>query len=129
MKHYIILTLFLALLTAGCSNRILIKGTVTYEDDGSPVRHGIIHFDSDKGSYSSTFTNGNYKTGGEKKVQGIPPGQYTVWLSNVHDSTEEGGIVRRVSSEFCSRKNSPFAFEVKKGGPKRFDLKVTKPAE
>ncbi|MDR3181353.1 MAG: hypothetical protein LBT89_00275 [Planctomycetaceae bacterium] len=129
MKHFIAITLLLALFAAGCSDRILIKGTVSYEDDGLPVKHGIIHFDSAVGSFSSTFTNGNYKTGGEKKVQGIPPGQYTVWLSNVHDSTEEGGIVRRVSSEFCSRNSSPLTFEVKKGGPRRFDLKVTKPPE
>jgi hypothetical protein len=82
-----LLTLFfpalLLLCLCGFGNGIKISGTVTYEEDGSPVEHGFVNFSGVTGCFSGMIKNGTYVTGGQKAVQGIPAGQYKVWFSGV----------------------------------------------
>ena len=131
MKHLIYLIFLCAVV--GCSQGTLITGTVHF-DDGTPVTKGSVVFDSAKESFFGTISSeGNYTTGRNKEKQGIPDGNYTVWLSetekieNKRDDkglTIGGSITQLVAPEFRSPSKSPLRFEVKKGVTKTFDIVV-----
>jgi hypothetical protein len=142
MKHIILLLSFVVLCFAGCSDHILITGTVTYED-GSPVKSGIINFDPGTAKiYSGSIKDGKYSTGGQKTVQPIPPGTYKIWIMAFDavplqkekkdkdgKSTDEWRSVPLVPGEYASPDTTPLSFEVKSGGPKTFDIVISKPVE
>jgi len=118
-------------LISGCGNDILISGKVTFEDDASPIEHGTIHFQSENAVYTGTIKNGTYKTGGVKAVQAIPPNTYKIWFSNVahielnNPGTADDDVVTPLlAEEYGSVKTTPVAFEVKRGGPKTFDIQL-----
>jgi hypothetical protein len=126
----------IVLCSYGCGNGIKISGTVTYEEDGSPVEHGLINFSSATGCFTGIIKNGKYVTGGEKAVQGIPAGQYKVWFSGVQKGEHiidpktgipEWSIVTPlIADEFCAENKTPISFEVKPDGQKTFDIQVKK---
>ncbi|GHT10494.1 hypothetical protein FACS1894170_02660 [Planctomycetales bacterium] len=133
MKHIILLSALFAIVIAGCGDsRILITGTITYEDDGSPMNTGNIQFESAANTYSGLIEDGKYKTGGQKAVQGIPPGEYKVWISGAYAQVSDGdktglGVLPLVADEYCSATKTPLSFEVKPGGATTFDIKVKRP--
>ena len=131
MKYAICLSILCAFV--GCSQGTRISGTVRF-DDGTPITQGSVVFNSSTESFFGTITSdGRYTTGGEREKQGIPDGTYTVWLSGTETSDNtfdgEGNVVsytvtRPVAAVFTSPSTSPLRFEVKKGGPKTFDIVV-----
>jgi hypothetical protein len=133
MKHFITITLLL--LAAGCSGGIKISGTVMYEEDGSPVKHGSVVFGTEKNTYQGLIKDGKYVSGRERPNQGIPAGQYKVWLLNVDDvdwkpNADNTDSVRvytqNIDPQYISSSTTPLTLEVK-SGTKTFDIKVRKP--
>ncbi|MDR3233869.1 MAG: hypothetical protein LBT46_09445 [Planctomycetaceae bacterium] len=131
MKHYIILTLLL--FAAGCSGGIKISGTVTYEEDGSPVKHGSVVFGDAQNTYQGLIKDGKYVSGNKQPNRGIPAGQYKVWLLNADDvdwkpnadNTDKVRVyTQNVAPEYTSSSTTPLTFEVKSSGAKTFDIKV-----
>ncbi|MDR2705370.1 MAG: hypothetical protein LBC02_06300 [Planctomycetaceae bacterium] len=116
----------------GCGDgKILITGSVTYEDDGAPIESGAINFQTDQVLYSGTIKNGKYKTGGINEVQGVQAGTYKIWFSNIahiekNDPTtvDDDVVTSRILSEYGSYSTTPLIFEVKPDGPKTFDIKL-----
>jgi hypothetical protein len=71
--------LFLMCLCAfGCSNNVKVTGTVTYSDNGDPVKSGTIFFTGETELGRATITNGKYSIGRINDGDGIPRGTYTV---------------------------------------------------
>ena len=134
MKQVIVLFFLCGLI--GCSQGTLITGTVRFEDE-TPITGGGVVFDSSKNSFFGTIKpNGTYATGGVKEVEGIPDGTYTVWLTGTEEIVDRlnaagqpvGYVAKpRVAPAFTSASTSPLKFEVKKGGPKTFDIVVRRP--
>jgi hypothetical protein len=134
MRHFVTITLLL-LLAAGCGTGIRVSGTVTYEEDGSPVQQGSVNFSTDKSNFSGVISKGKYVTGGNKNVQGIPAGQYKIWLAgtdNIEVITDKDGTQidvkfhPTVSREFTSASTTPLSFTVGQGGA-MYNIVVKKP--
>jgi len=129
MKRFIYL-IFLCYFV-GCSQGTLITGTVRYED-GTPITHGNVVFDSAKESFVGEITSdGKYATGRLKQNQGIPDGVYTVWLSSTEEREAfsvgpaiDYRVTELVAPEYRSPASSPLRFEVKRGGERTFDIVV-----
>jgi hypothetical protein len=91
----IVCTLVLVVFFAGCGGgKVPLKGTVTFEDDGSPLTQGTVAFL--KGGLISTGTiqsDGTFTVGTEKATDGLPPGTYQVYITGaekVISTTEDG---------------------------------------
>jgi hypothetical protein len=67
-------------LIAGCGG-ISVSGRVTFSDDDSPVPCGTVCFASDKWMFRGQISpNGTYAMGTKQADDGIPKGEYTVYL-------------------------------------------------
>jgi hypothetical protein len=132
------IALLFLLIAAGCSGKIGISGTVKFTD-GEPLNRGTVCFRSADGAITFTgYLNakGHYRIGEMKDGDGIPPGTYRVWISG---SEQERPILqpdgratgfktdRIIATQFTSPEESGLSIEVKSGGTKTFDFKVSKP--
>ncbi|MDR0611763.1 MAG: hypothetical protein LBG58_16780, partial [Planctomycetaceae bacterium] len=80
-KILIISVLWLIFCFTGCDGKTKISGTVKFSD-GTPITKGNVVFDNGNESYFGTIKNdGTYVTGGNKQIEGIPDGNYKVWLA------------------------------------------------
>jgi hypothetical protein len=132
----LLVVILLALCCFGCGNNIKISGTVKYPD-GTPVTQGNVVFESGSESFFGKINaDGTYTSGGTKEVQGIPVGTYKVWLSATEISENtmrpDGTVgaystTPTVARKYTSPSTTDLTFEVKAGGPKRFDIEVEKP--
>ena len=75
-----VLLLFFA--SVGCSQNVGLRGKVTFSDDGSPVPVGTIAFLKDgliaRGDIKP---DGSYVVGFERETNGLPPGDYQVFVT------------------------------------------------
>jgi len=86
MKKYAFLPCFLIFLVAmGCSGNKRLVGKVTF-DDGEPAPNGMVIFRTDtfvaKGEIQK---DGSYKMGSERENNGIPPGEYQVYVTSISE--------------------------------------------
>ncbi|MDR2168821.1 MAG: hypothetical protein LBP59_01605 [Planctomycetaceae bacterium] len=136
MKNFklnILLLVVFCVCVIGCGERrTIITGTVQYAD-GTPITRGFVIFDNNKNSFFGTIKdNGTYSTGAEKIVDGIPDGEYKVYLGKVNgmklnQQTRKIEKIEVVDPKFCSADTTDLTFEVKRGGLKVFNIVVTKP--
>ncbi|MDR3183484.1 MAG: hypothetical protein LBT89_11320 [Planctomycetaceae bacterium] len=128
-RHFIAITLLL--LAAGCSSGVRVSGTVTYEDDSSPVTHGSVLFSDAVHTYAAVIRNGRYVT----DSKGVLPSAYKITLSDT-DKTEtsftDSGLpfVKRtalIDPVYKMTNSSPLSLEVPSGGALKYDIKVKKP--
>ena len=120
--------------SVGCSNYLKVSGTVTF-DDGEPLTVGSVCFRSESNTFHGKIDkNGYYSPGGLKEGEGIPYGNYEVWISGTDWSepipTRDGSepsnfkIFSTVASKYTSPNPNGLTFEAKKGGPRKFDIVV-----
>jgi hypothetical protein len=121
----------------GCSNKVKISGTVTFSD-GEPVNFGCVCFDNNGKTYYGYLDNkGHYSPGELKDGDGVPCGNYKIWLSGTvlseeildkeGESTGKSYDTFRVTEKYTSPKTTDLKFEVKHGGSKTFDFTVERP--
>ena len=93
MKKHItlLLCLLICLVVVGCGKNKRLTGKVTFTD-GKPATCGIVIFRTDtfmaKGEIKS---DGTYKLSSEKENDGIPPGEYQVYVSSISKPSPAGG--------------------------------------
>ncbi|MDR0869734.1 MAG: hypothetical protein LBN39_02980 [Planctomycetaceae bacterium] len=86
-------SLFLLLVLTGCGDNIPLGGTVTFSDDGSPLEVGTIAFASGQMQARGDIgTGGKYDLGTLKVGDGLPPGDYKVYITGA-EATEKGKTV------------------------------------
>ena len=69
--------------TIGCSNKVPMRGKVTFSDDQSPLTVGTVEFQSDTVlARGDLKPDGTYVMGTEKLTDGIPKGTYRVTINN-----------------------------------------------
>jgi len=92
MKKFIFITpiLLLFIFAVGCGGQCKVTGKVTLTD-GTPLTHGEVLFESDnmvaKGSIN---TDGTYRMGTTKPGNGVPKGDYRVYLLATADNKFRG---------------------------------------
>ena len=124
---------FLGVVT-GCSNKVKVSGTVTF-DDGTPLTEGSVCFRDETNTFHGKIDkNGHYSPGGLKEGEGIPYGKYEVWISGTDRSeplpskngmpASEFKIITTVASKYTSPNPNGLTYEAKKGGNRKFDIVV-----
>ncbi|MDR2644249.1 MAG: hypothetical protein LBC74_15825 [Planctomycetaceae bacterium] len=139
MKKFLLFFLLLFVLV-GCSDKVSLKGRVTFSDDGSPVKAGTVCFVN--GVFQATGklnSEGYYVVGTDKASDGLPLGIYKVYIAEAKqqkgtkkvpqldiDGTrkevDEPVYEELVDRKFCNAETSGLTFEVK--GSSIFDFKV-----
>ena len=144
-KKYLTLfaSFFVIALMSGCGDP-KVTGKVTFPD-GSPLTKGQVMFQKEGFIASGDLRqDGTYSAGKAKDGDGLPPGQYQVFISGAMDTEEtqpaqpqSTGLAKSpffstprliplVASEFLSPKTSGLSVEVK-GGSVKYDFTVEPP--
>jgi hypothetical protein len=101
-RFLLLLSVAVLLVVAGCSNKVPLRGTVTF-DDGEPLTHGAVFFQSEKLSAHGVIqSDGTYTVGTDKTTDGIPRGTYQVFLAgteHVEFRQTTTGMVDSVTGE------------------------------
>ena len=89
---------------SACNSNVQFGGRVTHSDDGSPVTQGVVCFETPTFLARGPIDkNGNYNLGSLTANDGIPKGEYTVYITgtekieSIADSqiyTETGGVIQ-----------------------------------
>ncbi|MDR2115150.1 MAG: hypothetical protein LBP87_02090 [Planctomycetaceae bacterium] len=137
MQKFLLLFFFVILpVFIGCSNKVKVSGHVKFTD-GEPVTLGEVCFGTKDRTYFGRINKNGYYTLGEiKDGDGIPPENYTVWLSGTvlsepildqnNDETGKFKEIELVDRKYTEQKVSTLTFEVKHGVNK-FDFTVERP--
>jgi len=113
---------------AGCGGQPGLRGKIVFSDDQSPLTQGIVNFESDQGiARGEVDKNGNYVVGSLKANDGLPPGNYRVYLTGteIFKSNPAGGLVGieyPIDRKYESPDTSGITVEVKKS--MTFDFEV-----
>lgn len=142
MKYrFLFLFLILMISLSGCSKNVSVSGKVTFED-GSPLKIGSVVFENATMSARGELNeNGEYKLGSTKESNGLPKGEYKVFIVGaveeiIDDSASDSyegnsamsGQMTRSTKELI---DSKFKFPEKSGlscsvqGKTTFDITVT----
>ena len=80
--------LFTVLIIAfpGCSDKVKVRGKITFSDDQSPLTIGQVRFQSTTMQARGVLkSDGSYALGTVSEKDGIPKGTYTVAIVDAHD--------------------------------------------
>ena len=121
----------LIIATVGCSDKVPMRGKVTFSDDGAPLTAGQVTFQSDTILARGYLKpDGTYILGTDKETDGIPKGTYNVYLlhTTVYETPPGGGSPiekQQVSRKYASGETSELTCTV--NGKTVFDFTVEKP--
>ena len=92
--------LFLFFFVVGCGNNCSLKGKVVFSDDQTPLTSGTVCLVSDKGVARGTIDqNGNYVVGSVSTKDGLPPGNYRIYLTDTQlVETMPGGTIPKITN-------------------------------
>ncbi len=143
MKHiFASLSLSVLLFSLGCSGKVPLGGKVTFSDDGSPVTKGAVCFQSPTMlAQGAIQSDGTYQMGTDRASDGLPSGEYQVYLVGTADVSYVASSVkgttgpsqREVQTPVIDRKyesagTSGLTFTVD-GKTRTFDIPVDRPAK
>jgi len=90
MNNYVLFCLLFCFVAAGCSGNKKLSGKVMF-DDGTPAPNGTVTFLSKNNNFMSRGeiqSDGSYKLSSAKTNDGIPPGEYKVYVSGISEMPE-----------------------------------------
>ena len=119
-KHLIFAILLTTVFVTGCSNgNVPLKGKVTFSDDDSPLTVGTICFENNttmaRGDLNS---DGKFVVGSLRMNDGLPPGTYRVYFTNViapmntNASGRAGGFEPLVAPKYLRSTTSGLEIDV-----------------
>jgi hypothetical protein len=131
--NHILIVAIIALLPAGCGDRMYpVRGTVTLED-GTTVSKGMIVVERMEGGDPITAqgaiqSDGSYELSTTKPGDGVPPGKYRV-LINAMDLSDVPDEQKDIPFhyKYLSFKTSDLELEVKRGS-NDYPIRLTKSA-
>ena len=131
-KYFILLVIVMAGLLAGCNSNSKVSGHVTFED-GSPLKKGTVIFDSGtRQAKGDLDANGFYQLGSLSEKDGLPAGQYRVYITGAMEGGKlgpRGGVMelpqQLIDTQYTSPDSSGLNCEVK--GNLTFDITVKPP--
>ena len=94
-RVFVFLLLFVPVITTiGCSDKVPMRGKVTFSDDQSPLTAGTVMFQSDTIlARGDLKPDGTYIMGTEKLTDGIPKGTYRVSIENTMRMFTPDGVL------------------------------------
>lgn len=126
----ILLTTLFCFLMVGCEKGFVgMGGQVTYSDDGSPLETGTVTFVSETFQARGDIKeNGKYVIGSFSEKDGLPPGNYQIFISNaeIYEKTggeSQGKTIPLIDGKYNRPETSEMTLNVD-GSVKRFDFKV-----
>ena len=131
MKKIIaILFVAAALSVTGCGTNVSMYGKVTFED-GTPLDMGMVVVENQQVMARGEIqSDGSYVIGSVAKKDGLPPGQYTVYITGAAKqigNKPNGDALREllVEKKFTMPDQSKLSIDIKKAT--KYDITVTKP--
>ena len=130
-KRLLIILLILSFFacTTGCGNQVKVKGRVTFAEDGSPLTTGTVCFET-TGHTARGFLdkNGCYQLTSIKENDGVPPGNYKVFIEGALEPAGNDKLGMAVKVAIVDRKytdptNPAYTFEVNSSN-KVFDFTI-----
>jgi len=140
------MVLLVGAITTGCGGNVPLQGKVTFKEDGSPLALGIVYFDSGITTARGTInSDGSYKVGTLRQNDGLPRGEYKVYIGGsmeIIQNTEQkigvdsmgnpmmsAPIFRQlVDKKYMSTDQTPLVCKVP-AEKNRFDIVVEKPKD
>lgn len=84
---FLLLVTVLVLAITGCSNKVTVRGKVTFSDDQSPLTAGQVVFQNDTLQARGPLKpDGTFILGTISEKDGIPKGTYQVTITNAMES-------------------------------------------
>jgi hypothetical protein len=121
---FVTLMISITLLTAGCSRQVPLGGRITFEDNGEPLTEGTIAFVSGNNQARSEIDkDGKYTLGFREEGDGLPKGEYKVYIQAVHIEIQTGTETPLIAAKYANPDTSGLTFTVD-GTTKTFDIKV-----
>ena len=122
----------LLVLASGCGGGgQSLKGKITFEDDGSPLTAGMVCFTTGTAESRGVIQpDGTYVIGTNTDRDGIPPGEYRVYIINAVEVTgyDEANAMDITRPLIHAKYGSPDTSGLThKTGEKTFDFKVERP--
>ena len=124
------LSLILAIAFIGCSQNVPLSGKVTFSDDGSPVPFGNVFFMTPTTvAQAGIREDGTYTVGSMKETDGMPRGEYKVYLVVEQLTTREVGgqsenvYTSLIDSKHTNPETSGLTFTAD-GKTRTFDIQV-----
>lgn len=95
------------ILLIGCSNQVRVSGKVTF-DDGSPVTAGKVIFENDAffQAVGQIKPDGTYRLGSYDLADGVPRGNYKVYITGAVSAEERSVSTRAQTGEKSMGKSS-----------------------
>lgn len=130
IRKLLLLSIIL-LVAGGCgTGKQKLHGTVTFSDDGSPLTYGVVCFtDGLNFSRGELKNDGSYAVATLGNKDGIPKGEYRVYIQNAVTVDENGNpepFKRSIAERFTSEDTSGLTFTAD-GKTFRYDIKVDRP--
>ena len=140
MKYITTIAILLAACLCGCSENVPLSGRITFEDNGEPLTMGTIAFiKGAEQSRSEIDSDGRYNLGFMKKGDGLPKGEYQIYIQAVRVETAKGpvnsdgdaeeiilGATPLIADKYKNPETSGLTFTAD-GKTKTFDIQVERP--
>ncbi|MDR1385356.1 MAG: hypothetical protein LBJ67_16135 [Planctomycetaceae bacterium] len=130
-QNFFLLIGLLFLFFSGCGRNVPLGGKITYSDDGMPLECGTIAFtNGTMQARGDIGKDGTYNLGTLKVGDGLPPGDYKVYISGA-EKIEQGKtptaqlISRLIDPKYASPETSPLTAKVD-DSTKSLNFKVDK---
>lgn len=132
--HRILLVLF-ALgigMISGCSENYPLSGKVVYSDNGEPLTGGAVIFTTETHVAQGVIKkNGTYVVGSLKSNDGIPPGDYKIYIGGAEivttkkqpDGSEQNTYTSLIDGKYRSSETSGLTFTAD-GKTRKFDIEL-----
>jgi hypothetical protein len=140
--NFILITIILSVI--GCTRNVPLSGRITFADNGEPLMEGTIVFVSGKNQARGEIgKDGQYTLGFEAEGNGLPKGEYKVYIQASHVELKRGkddldgdgdpDIIDRIetpliAAEYANPETSGLIFTVD-GKTNTFNIKVERPAD
>jgi len=120
---WIVVLCFVVFLAAGCSDKVQLGGTVTYED-GTPLTVGSVVFSTDSFMASGNLdSQGKYRMGSLAVKDGLPKGTYKVYIAGAEEEISMFATYSLIDPKFGNYNSTPLTCEIP--APRNtFDIKV-----
>ena len=137
MKHFITIIILAAVSLCGCSKNVPLSGRITFEDTGEPLTMGTIAFvQGAQQARSDIDSDGRYKLGFVKDGDGLPKGQYQIYIRAVRVEGTWGPVnadgyaeeiilatIPLIADRYKSPETSGLTF-IADGKSRKFDIQV-----
>jgi hypothetical protein len=130
LRTLLVLTLMMTVALVGCSQNVPLSGKVTFSDDGSPVTFGNVFFLTPTTvAQAGIRKDGTYTVGSIKETDGMPRGEYQVYLvveevrSSVRGGQSQNTYTSLIDPKYTNPETSGLVF-IADGKKRTMDIQV-----